>query len=132
MKAMYLLFIVGGLSGCGLVSDIELVCDGEEEIREGSSRKEKAVRGATATLKNDLLGRPKSLSVDSKTWTTYKGVFQYESEPGYYIFREGDPNGTETSISLKPTNGKMLLIRRQGGELVFAADYICKKVDRIK
>lgn len=121
-----------GLSGCGMLSDIELVCDGEEEVREDGKSKEKYVRGATATLKKNLLGKPESLTVESKTWSTYKGNFQYESQPGYYVFQEGDPNGTESSISLKPTNGKMLLIRRQGGELVFAADYICTKAAGVK
>lgn len=128
-----LIFLLAfGLSGCGILSDIELVCDGEEEVREDGKSREKYVRGATASLKKNLLGKPESLTVESKTWATYKGKFQYESQPGYYVFQEGDPNGTESSISLKPTNGKMLLIRRQGGELVFAADYICTKAAGVK
>lgn len=131
MKRIYFLFAVV-LSGCGFNADTELVCDGDEAIYEHGRAKEKAVRGAVATMKKDMSGRPDSIVLQSKTWAEYKGKFQYESQPGYYVFQEGNPDSTESNISLKPTNGKMLLIRRQGGELVFAADYICKKVDGIK
>lgn len=120
------------VSGCDYFSDTYLVCEGEEEIREGIVSKEKFVRGVTATLKKDFFGRPQSLTVESKSWASYKGNYLYTSEPGYYVLREGNSNSEETEITLKPENGKMLLLRRQGGRLVFAADYICHKVDGIK
>lgn len=120
------------VSGCGYFSDTYLVCEGEEQIREGIVSKEKFVRGVTATLKKDFLGRPESMTVESKSWSSYKGNYLYTSQPGYYVLREGDANSEQTEILLKPENGKMSVLRRQGGRLVFAADYICHKVDGIK
>ena len=133
MLKRYLVFFISWLSvsGCGYLSDTYLVCDGDEEIREGSSKIERFVRAASVTLKKNYLGRPESISVESKTWSTYKGIFLYTSQSGYYVFREGDPNGDETSITFKPENGKMILIRRQGGQMVFAANYVCRKADVI-
>lgn len=132
MKQKLVLILVITLSGCGFNADTDLVCDGDEAIYEHGRAKEKSVRGAVATMKKDMLGRPDSIVLQSKSLAEYKGKFQYESQPGYYVFQEGNPDSTESSISLKPTNGKMLLIRRQGGELVFSADYICHRVDGIK
>lgn len=131
MRCIYFLVAIV-LSGCGFNAETELVCDGDEAIYENGRAKEKSVRGAVATMKKDMLGRPDSIAIQSKSWAEYKGKFQYESQPGYYVFQEGNPGSTESNISLKPTNGKLLLIRRQSGELVFSADYICRRVDGIK
>jgi hypothetical protein len=134
MFKRYLIIIVTCLSvsGCSYFSDAYLVCEGEEEIREGIVSKEKFVRGVTATLKKDLLGRPESLTVESKSWASYDGKYLYTSQPGYYVFRDGDANSEQIEILLKPENGKTLLLRKQAGNLVFSAGYICRRVVGIK